>query len=468
MNICFYAYGFDHIMIEKIRQNTKFTSHFSTTNYFIIADNRTHMDEYVKYYDTVLYLSDIDKKKAAIDSFSPSNNYHLGMKRYTLMDMPSYFQENVHHQMSVLVKEFLDEYKIDVLIFPQEIQSMEAVMINEIALEKNIKSFVPHSSRIEFRSFFNNSHEEIFPVINSEISPDAQRKAEEIIQEFYATSKIPYPVSRNVYFSKKSIASRILNRMKRTLVYKEEIEWADLVWAFYAQLKIFKKIKSIRSKINMNASVTIRSMEKLPEKFIYFPLQIFPEASLNLRNPFFKDQLRVIDLIRYAMPLDCKLILKEHPWMADKRDKKFYKTIQHLSGVRLVNVDLSTHELIKKSALTISVSGTACFEAFLLGKPSLTIAKTASSWMTNTLPINYNNFKETLKNYMDKKITSEEIHSKLSLYLSNLYSFNALTCEFDINYSLSEININSFVTALIDFNQKYYNNRARNTNPSNN
>ena len=69
---------------------------------------------------------------------------------------------------------------------------------------------------------------------------------------------------------------------------------------------------------------------------------------------------------------------------------------------------------------------------------------------------------------MDKKITSEEIHSKLSLYLSNLYSFNALTCEFDINYSLSEININSFVTALIDFNQKYYNNRARNTNPSNN
>ena len=455
MNICFYAYGFDHLMIEKLTQNAKFIAKYTPKKILIIADNRTHMHEYVSLSKDVLYLSDFDKEKANIDIFSPSNNYHLAMKRYTLLDMPSYYQDNVYCQISNLINNFFRDFNVDYLFFLQEIQSMEGVLINKIAQKNNIKSFVPHSSRLEFLSFINNSHQENLPILN-EIDNKGENKAKELIMNFGNTSKIPYPIYKNIPFPKKSIFLRIYVRIIRFLIHNEEIEWGDLKWSFFEKINFLKKFNSIKSKKTMNKYVTISSFENLPDKFIFFPLQIFPEASLNLRNPFFKDQLRLIDLIRFSMPKNYKLILKEHPWMIDKRDKNFYKKIGKLSGVRLACIKLNTHELIKKASLTISVSGTANFEAFLLGKPSFTISETAFSCMTNTLPIDYNDFHKTLLNYINKEIKSSEIKKHLSLYFSNLYNFNSLTCEFDINYSLSEDNINNFTEALINFEKSYY------------
>ena len=159
MNICFYAYGFDHLMIEKLTQNAKFIAKYTPKKILIIADNRTHMHEYVSLSKDVLYLSDFDKGKANIDVFSPSNNYHLAMKRYTLLDMPSYYQDNVYCQISNMINNFFKDFNVDYLFFLQEIQSMEGVLINKIAQKNNIKSFVPHSSRLEFLSFINNSHQ---------------------------------------------------------------------------------------------------------------------------------------------------------------------------------------------------------------------------------------------------------------------------------------------------------------------
>ena len=55
-----------------------------------------------------------------------------------------------------------------------------------------------------------------------------------------------------------------------------------------------------------------RRSRALPKRFIYYPLQVTPEASINTPAPYYVDQMRAIDALRLAMPPDCALVVKEH------------------------------------------------------------------------------------------------------------------------------------------------------------
>src|SRR5690606_15063995 len=57
----------------------------------------------------------------------------------------------------------------------------------------------------------------------------------------------------------------------------------------------------------------IKSSESLPPRFAFYPLQYSPESSINTPAPYFVDQMRVIDAIRFSLPSDTILVVKEHP-----------------------------------------------------------------------------------------------------------------------------------------------------------
>ena len=73
---------------------------------------------------------------------------------------------------------------------------------------------------------------------------------------------------------------------------------------------------------------------------------------------------------------DVKLLIKEHPSMIGIRNIKFYKEIQAIPGVEICSDSLATEELIKSSALVISITGTISLEAAILNKPSFLFAET--------------------------------------------------------------------------------------------
>ena len=78
----------------------------------------------------------------------------------------------------------------------------------------------------------------------------------------------------------------------------------------------------------------------------------------------------------------------------------FYKQLNKMAGVRLVSHKFNTIKLIKKSKLTITITGTAALEAFLLKVPSFTLAKPFFSEFVNTIDIDFFDFKSTIKNYL--------------------------------------------------------------------
>jgi capsule polysaccharide export protein KpsC/LpsZ len=142
-------------------------------------------------------------------------------------------------------------------------------------------------------------------------------------------------------------------------------------------------------------------------------MQYSPESSINIPAPYFVDQLRVIDAIRMSMPSDYQLVVKEHPEAIRTRPPHFMKSLLFKSGVVVAKFDLDTEELIKKSQLVISVTGSAAFEAFLYGKPSLVLAQTFFSDFLGGI-CSIDDLYTKIPNTITKKITDEMIINSLS------------------------------------------------------
>jgi len=110
--------------------------------------------------------------------------------------------------------------------------------------------------------------------------------------------------------------------------------------------------------------------EELPSDFFYFPLHCEPEQSLLLWSPDFRDQKAVIRLIAQNLPYPYKMLVKEHPQMAGRRDPSFYHDIASMINVTLVSRNTDQEMLIEKSSAVVTIAGTAALEAALLSKKS--------------------------------------------------------------------------------------------------
>ena len=115
------------------------------------------------------------------------------------------------------------------------------------------------------------------------------------------------------------------------------------------------------------------SSDALPSSFIYFPLHVDPEASTMVLSPWHTDQLAVIEALAKAAPAHMHIVVKEHPPMLGRRPRGFYRQIATMPRVMLLAPDHSTFDLVKRAALTAVITGTAAWEAVLLGKPALII-----------------------------------------------------------------------------------------------
>ncbi len=139
--------------------------------------------------------------------------------------------------------------------------------------------------------------------------------------------------------------------------------------------------------------------DPLPREFIYFPLQMTPESSINALAPYFVEQERAVDLLLYNMPSRMRLVVKEHPAMKGVRPSAFYEGLRKKPGVLLADYGVSSTELIRRAALTVSVTGTAVLEALFMGRPSLLLGRTFFSPWVESLD-SFPGFRRTLEKAM--------------------------------------------------------------------
>ena len=209
----------------------------------------------------------------------------------------------------------------------------------------------------------------------------------------------------------------------------------------------------------------IAEIEALPQRFIYYPLQYSPEASINTPAPYFVDQTRAVDALRFAMPSDHLLVVKEHPACVEMRPPNFMRRLRCLPGVVVIKASVPSLELIRRAALTVTVTGTAAFEAFLLGRPALALGRGLSAWAigrTATLA----NLRIQILGAINKPMSSDFVIDQIARLMSIRYPFF-----FDPPHLLGEPmlrvrNMKGFLSALVDHLERERS-LARTLDPSN-
>jgi hypothetical protein len=109
----------------------------------------------------------------------------------------------------------------------------------------------------------------------------------------------------------------------------------------------------------------------LRRQYVYFPLQVDPEASTMVCAPYQTNQLALVEDLAKAMPVGFKLLVKEHVPMLGARPSGFYERIRLMPEVVLVDPFTDNYQLISNARLVVTITGTVGWESIALKKPAL-------------------------------------------------------------------------------------------------
>lgn len=108
------------------------------------------------------------------------------------------------------------------------------------------------------------------------------------------------------------------------------------------------------------------------QKTIYVPLHLQPELTTSALGGIFEDQLTMIEKVSSELEEGYTIVVKDNPKQNSfQRKALFFRRLLSYSNVKLVNYDTSSEMLIDKSILTVTISGTAGWEALQKEKKCL-------------------------------------------------------------------------------------------------
>jgi len=159
------------------------------------------------------------------------------------------------------------------------------------------------------------------------------------------------------------------------------------------------------------------------KKFIYTPLQVQPEMTIDVMGPYFNNQIETIRQISQSLPDDYTLVVKEHPEGVGRRGPSYMEKISRTPNVKLIDYRIPTENILAKAAMVISTSSTTNAEAAFYKKPAIQLGNLGT---TLKLP---NVFHHTDMTTLTKKIKeilaldldTQEFEFQLENYVAAAY-----------------------------------------------
>ncbi len=176
----------------------------------------------------------------------------------------------------------------------------------------------------------------------------------------------------------KNYWDELLNcRLDRQLYFRERPGRAFLVEFLGYQLRAMWQRRA----------AWFREQPDLDEPFVYLPLQYTPEISTLTHGLRWEDQANLVSNLAKYLPSGLRLYVKEHTSMVGHRSGAFYRRIQEHYNVTLVSPNVGTFDLIRKARAVATVTSTAGWEAFVLGKPVLVFGEVFFQEFPNVLKL---------------------------------------------------------------------------------
>ncbi len=304
-------------------------------------------------------------------------------------DASPYTEEEMQRIAQVFAKrllEFLEREKPD-FIFMYQPGALGSLMLYDIAKKKGIAVLVivPTSTRdrialsetydrltwveAAFRDNLNKKPGEITTYNDAKKLIGEFRKKPVIYSTVY-DSLIKHGTLRQFeFFLPRNIGNtiaylRLLFRNWRDPELRSDYTTINPFWYIYDRVK--RKLRNLRGVSDLYDEFD----PGVP--FVFFPLHFEPELSVLLLSPDDTDQLAIVKRLASAVPRGVYVYVKEHPQMTPFRPRRFYKELKKIPNVKLLRPELSSFKIIPASKLVATITGSAGWEATLLGKPVLT------------------------------------------------------------------------------------------------
>ncbi|HTI86986.1 MAG TPA: hypothetical protein VL966_10310 [Alphaproteobacteria bacterium] len=340
-------------------------------------------------------------------------------------------------------------------ILISQIEHYEGKMLVAVGHELGLEVMVPVPARTLGGTFYASDAVETLPP-QRRATPKLVERATAFVRQYRETGAAAAPLPKHYDPSdevlpnfRQPLAVRTLRYVARTLRHPETFERDHLRASLLNNLpRLRDTIWAIRARIAAK-EYDVDDFNALPKRFVYYPLQTTPESSINTPAPYFVDQLRAIDAIRFAMPNDCLLVVKEHPSSIITRPVGFVRALRRRAGVVVAHYRMSSRDLVMRAACTLSVTGTATLEAFLLGRPSLVLGPSLiASYLGGVCPIDQ--LRPRLVASMSRPPTDDEVITAAAEILSVSRDFTFVAPGYHGEPALRRRNIRIMSRALLE------------------
>lgn len=184
-------------------------------------------------------------------------------------------------------------------------------------------------------------------------------------------------------------------------------------------LKTFVRKQFIGKKFKKNVD--------LEKPFVYFPLHFQPERSTLSVAPFYTNQIEIIRHIAKSLPINFRLIVKEHPLqeIAGWRNISYYKEIFDIPNVELLNPKFSNDLLLEKTSLIVAITGTIACTAAFFEKPSIVFGNAIFNSLPSIFRIhNIEDLPSIIKKAINSKVEIYDVNKFVKIMIDNSFELD--------------------------------------------
>jgi len=366
---------------------------------------------------------------------SYKDKYYYGYKQNASDEEIANYIKAVYNSIKII----FDKFNPDLILTPNFV-ALHHIMLNIYARKHGVNMIGVTDSKVLKYYIFSYSYNDdqgpfydhVDALNRKEIETKNRGKAQEYIKEF-----------RNKFIQQECSSGWGIFKEKENLWKKirHELFPYKQIWRWYSGESSKNCIKNLGVTIDyrppriiLRDHYTYKRNKKFTEnfsyypldkikKYIYFPLQYQPEATIDVASPYFNNQLETARQVAMSLPSDYTLVVKEHPGMIGLRSPSFIEKIDRTVNVKLVDYRILNKDILQMSDMVISPNSTTLAEAAFYCKPAIQLGNLGT---TLKLP---NVFKHSDMTTLSRKIKeilnldfcNQEYERKLENFVAAVY-----------------------------------------------
>ncbi len=396
----------------------KLAEKYPQMKFYGLAGGRRDFIEEKNFYDNVSYLSELDNGVAVDYEYLlyVERKYNIRLSDLINSERTFWRMDKINrlkYAEAIIrrIEKDFENYNFTV-IFAEGIDDFPSYFLQEFAKYHQIPFYYFVYSRLGGSVFLSNRKDtgpiNLESLFKSNCAlyyedPTSFAKTKDFISNYIKNKSQPYYVTQSQMLYKTFSLDDVKVFIK---AIKHFLKDSKAYHAFENPLYFpVRRLQKIRRKKQYSSYFKNKliSWETLKnERYMVYPLHFHPEAATLIQGRWFNNQKEIIEMISKVLPVDMKLIVKEHKVSIGRRPINFYKEIDELFNVYFVSENQDVYSLLQESSGVVTISSSMGLEAIMLNKPVITFGDIHYNILSQVIKVR--DF-STMREYVDEVLS---------------------------------------------------------------